>query len=158
MEKIYSALLAMALATAPAIADSGYRSLVVSQHDGSKVAVNLTDDLSAQFVDGMFVVTGSEADLSVEQSKIASFEFLTTTGIHDAAVDGSAAPVVSGGSLLLTALPAGSSVAVYAVSGTKVAGAELPAGGDYSLPLATLAPGVYLVNVNGVTYKIATRK
>ena len=63
----------------------------------------------------------------------------------------------SGESLLFPALKANSTVSVYSLNGTLVFKKTIHQNGEYAFPLSNLNAGVYMVNVNGLTYKIMKR-
>lgn len=146
------------LAAAIAANAEGYRTLSVNQTDGTKVEVTLSDNLSAYFEEGLFVVTGTDAEVTVDQSQIKSFTFLTTSAIGEVAAPGSPAPVVAGGRVSVSGLAAGSQVSVCTAAGVVVASHELAEGGSVEVDMASFAAGVYVVNVNGVSYKVGLRK
>lgn len=136
---------------------AGFRSLIVSQTDGSEVEIELTDEFTAYFEDGMLQVFGTSTEISVPQDKIKSFAFseVSKTGVTDVEIADAAAPQVSGNSMLFKQLPAKSSVAVHDAAGRCLVSAT--AEGDYVLSLDSLGTGVRLVTVNGVTYKIVVK-
>lgn len=136
---------------------AGFRTLVVSQTDGTQVKIELTDEFNAWFEDGMLQVFGTPTEISIPQDKIKSFAFSeeSKSGIADVEVADAAAPQVSGNRLIFKQLPAKSSVAVYDAAGRCLANAT--AEGDYVLSLDSLGAGLRLVTVNGVTYKIVVK-
>lgn len=56
--------------------------------------------------------------------------------------------------LIFPSLKANSSICVYSINGTVVFRKNIHSSGEYAFPLDNLNAGVYLVNVNGLTYKI----
>lgn len=146
------AMLAMSLfASAEA-----YRSVAVNLTDGSKVEINLTDEFSASFTDGEFVVTGVAADITVPRAQIKSFTFSTKqyTGVEEVATDGTE-PVFSGNNMIFNNLPEGSVIAVYNMAGALLLSET--ASGTYTLDLSTISTSPVIVTVNKVAYKIATK-
>ena len=64
---------------------------------------------------------------------------------------------LTGESLLFPALKANSTVSVYSLNGALVFKKTVRQNGEYAFPLSTLNVGVYMINVNGLTYKIVKR-
>ncbi len=62
-----------------------------------------------------------------------------------------------GNAILFPALKAGSNVAVFATNGMVLINKNITTDGEYSLPLSDLSQGVYIVNVNGKTFKIVKK-
>ncbi|MCM1110773.1 MAG: T9SS type A sorting domain-containing protein [Clostridium sp.] len=151
MKRIYTACLLAAAALSASAA--GYRSLAVNQTDGTDVTIELTDEMSAWFEEGMFMVFGTSTEVSVPQTNIKSFTFSETSSLATVAAD---ALVLEGGKMTFTNLPAGSVATVVNAAGQLVDSARPE--GSWELDLAGYPAGVYMVTVNGVTYKIATKK
>lgn len=152
--KILYPLIGMVLCASSMNAADGYRTLNVSLNDGSKVEVELSEKLCAMFVDDDFVITGGDAEITVPKAKIESFSFAKEAGVGAVGTD-SAAPRFEGGSLRFDSLPVNSVVTVSNLYGQILA--RTTASGSYSMALNTLSKGVILVNVNGLTYKIAVK-
>ena len=144
----------MTLCALTASGADGYRSVAINLNDGTKVEVNLTDQLEASFQKDNLVVTGVDADVKVPKSAISSFTFSKLTGIGSVSA-GSAAPVVEGGSLVFGELPDGTVVTVCSQNGQVISSATVS--GFYSVSMASLPQGVVLVSVGGVTYKIVVK-
>ena len=113
--------------------------------------------MNASFTKDNFVISGGENDIKVSRADIKSFTF------HEAARDGiesvgadNAAPVIDGDSMTFGNLPEGSVIAVYAVNGALLSQATVS--GDYVLSLSALPASTVIVNVNGISYKIALTK
>lgn len=157
MKRIYNALALLAVAGLSVSAQT-YKSLAVNLVSGGRVEVNLADDLSATFDDFNLLIEGGDRNVTVSRSDIKSFAFSENpaSGIGAITADG-AAPVIAGGSMVFSDLPAGAVVAVYAVNGVLLSQTEVD-GGSYTLDLSALPSGTFIVSVNGVAYKIATGK
>lgn len=157
MKRIYIALALFAVAGL-SVSALTYKSVAVNLVSGGSVEVNLSDDLSATFDEYNLLITDGDRNVTVSRSDIKSFSFSENpaSGIGNIAADG-AAPVIVGGSMVFSDLPAGAVVAVYAVNGALLSQAEVD-GGSYTLDLSTLPSGTFVVSVNGVAYKIATGK
>ena len=65
--------------------------------------------------------------------------------------------IFDGNTLLFPALRANSTVSLYSLNGTLIFNKTVRTAGEYSFPLSGLNAGVYVVTVNGLTYKIVKR-
>ena len=54
-------------------------------------------------------------------------------------------------------LKAGSNISIYAVNGIQMMNETIANDGEYTFQLSNLTQGVYVVNVNGKTYKIVKK-
>ncbi len=156
MRKVYSLLVALIVsAVAMATYAQGYKSVVVDMIDGSQTMVALEQGLTTKFV-GAYVIFDSPTSSNVVLAKanIASMSFSETTGIADVVSD-STAPVYGDGVISFNGLPAGSSVEMFDMSGHRLMHADVS--GDYTISLGNLTPGVYIVTVNRISYKISVK-
>ncbi len=156
MKKIYT-LIALLAASGLVSQAQTFKSVAVNLKDGSKVEINLADDLSATFDNENLFITTGDQDISVLRSQIESFIFSdqAISGL-DEVTDSGHEPVITGGSMVFGDLPDGSRIEVYTIAGSLVS--EAVASGTYTLGLDTLPSGALIVKVNGVAYKIAARK
>lgn len=156
MKKIFSAI-ALLAAVASGSAAPGYHAMRVNLNDGSNVEVNLASEMNASFTKDNFVISGGENDIKVPRADIKSFTFheASRDGIENVGTD-NAAPVIDGDSMTFGNLPEGSVIAVYAVNGALLSQATVS--GNYVLSLSALPAGTVIVNVNGISYKIALTK
>lgn len=155
MRKIYRILLpALLCVTAQAASAAGYRAMNVNMTDGSQITVNLSDELRVSFTTSEMVITtpGATDEVKVDRSKIAGFT-LTDLNSIDAVTD--ATPGFDGRSLSLSSLPEGSVVNVYDAGGLCVM--SLDVAGSAVVDLGCLQTGVYIVSVNGMSYKISVK-
>lgn len=133
---------------------AAYDQLSIHLTDGSKVDVNLCDEMSISFTPTELVATTDGVDVKVMRSEISHFTHSSTTGISD--VESSVAEYKrDGNTLVFAGLPEESDITVYNVAGVEVLKAQ--AEGDYSLSLDGYSQGVYVVTVNNISYKIAVK-
>lgn len=59
-----------------------------------------------------------------------------------------------GESLIFPSLKANSTISIYTLNGVQIFKITVHEDGEYAFPLSALRAGVYLVNANGITYKI----
>lgn len=151
---LLSAFVAFGMLSASAA--NGFNCLKVNLNDGSKVDIVLSDDLKVSFTDNDLVAHSANVDVTVAKSDISYFEHLydPEASVSEIAAD-AAGMTREGNTLNFAALPEGSVVAVYAASGVCVSTATVS--GDHSLSLDGLTPGVYVVTVNKMSYKVNVR-
>lgn len=132
--------------------------LVVWEKDGTKVAYALAEKPMVTFTETDMVITSQNVEVSYPMENLARFTYEdnATTGITNLQT-GESPFVHEGGCLLFPALKANSTVSVYSLNGTLVFKKTVNQKGEYAFPLSSLNAGVYMVNVNGLTYKIVKR-
>lgn len=141
-----------------AMADEPKTQLVVWAKDGTKVAYALVEKPKVTFTETDLVITakGVEVNYSLENMARFTYESNDESAIINLQTDESPFKL-TGESLLFPALKANSTVSVYALNGTLVFKKTVRQDGEYAFPLSNLNAGIYMVNVNGLTYKIVKR-
>lgn len=139
-------------------AENNPTNLVVWAKDGMKVAYALAEKPKVTFTETDLVITakGIEVNYSLENMARFTYESNDETAITNLQTDESPFKL-TGESLLFPALKANSTVSVYSLNGTLVFKKTICQNGEYFFPLSKLNAGVYMVNVNGLTYKIVKR-
>lgn len=140
------------------VANETINSLVVWAKDGTKVAYVLADKPKVTFTETEMVITsnGIEVNYALEKMSRFTFENSTMTGITNLN-NGKTSLKLERESLLFPSLKANSTVSVYSANGTLVFKQTVRKDGEYSFPISNLNAGIYMVNVNGLTYKIMKR-
>lgn len=134
----------------------GYKSVVVSMTDGTTTTVALEADMTMRLTEtSVEFVSSGQTTVTLDKLTVASLSFSEMSGIADAVSDAGGFSF-SGDVLRITGLANGSAVAVFDVAGRCVS-REVAADGNYELRLGSLPAGVYIVNVNGVSYKIEVK-
>lgn len=141
-----------------AVADETINSLVVWAKDGTKVAYALADKPKVTFTETEMVITsnGIEVNYALENMVRFTYENSSITGITDLK-NGETFFKLNGEALLFPSLKANSTMSVYSANGTLIFKQTVRKDGEYSFPISNLNTGVYMVNVNGITYKILKR-
>ena len=139
-------------------AESNPTNLVVWAKNGTKVAYALAEKPKVTFTETDLVITakGVEVNYSLENMARFTYESNDESAITNLQTDESSFKL-NGESLLFPALKANSTVSVYSFNGTLVFKKTICQNGEYAFPLSNLNAGVYMVNVNGLTYKIMKR-
>lgn len=132
--------------------------LVVWAKDGTRVAYALFEKPRVTFSETELLITSEKVEVKYALDKMAYFtyEYIPSVGITNLLTDESLF-TIDGESLLFPALQANSSVYIYTVNGALVFKKIIQEEGEYSFPLSDLSTGVYLVSVNGLTYKIVKK-
>ena len=141
-----------------AMADEPKTQLVVWAKDGTQVAYALAEKPKVTFTETDLVITANGIEVNYTLENMARFTYKDNeaVGITNLQTDESNFKL-NGESLLFPALKANSTVSVYSLNGTLVFKKTVRQNGEYAFPLSNLNAGVYMVNVNGLTYKIVKR-
>lgn len=152
---LLSLLLAFSIVTK---AENNPTSIVVWAKDGTKVAYALAEKPKVTFTETDLVITAKEVEVSYLLENMARFTYEEgqPAAITNLQTD-ELTFKLDGVSLLFPALKANSIVSVYSLNGTLVFKKTVRQHGEYAFPLSDLNEGIYIVNVNGLTYKIVKK-
>ena len=139
-------------------AENNPTNLVVWAKDGTKVAYALAEKPKVTFTETDLVITtnGVEVNYSLEKMARFTYEHGDLNAITNLQTDETPFKI-DGESLLFPALKANSTVSVYALNGTLIFKKTVRQNGEYAFPLSNLNAGVYMVNADGLTYKIVKK-
>lgn len=153
--KLLLLLLFLSLST---MAENAKTHLVVWAKDGTQVAYALAEQPKITFTETDLIITsnGVEVNYTLENMARFTYESNDNTAITNMQTDESPFKL-DGESLLFPALKTNTTVYVYALSGMLVFKKTVRQDGEYALPLSDIAAGAYMVNVNGLTYKIVKK-
>ena len=151
-------LVLLSLFCLSAMADEPKTQLVVWAKDGTRVAYALAEKPKVTFTETDLVITaqGVEVNYLLENMARFTYESNSNNAIRNLKT-GEVSFKLDGESLLFPALKANSTVSLYTLNGTLVFKKTVHQNGEYAFPLSNLNAGVYMVNVNGLTYKIVKR-
>lgn len=131
--------------------------LVVWAKDQSKVAYALDDEPKITFTETELVIESKTFKVSYPLEDMDRFTYESqSSGIKDLQTEKETFQI-EGESLIFPSLKANSSVALYSLNGTLILKKTIKEAGEYSFPLSNLMTGVYMVSVNGITYKVMKR-
>jgi hypothetical protein len=141
-----------------AMADEPKTQLVVWAKDGTKVAYALAENPKVTFTETDLVITtkGVEVNYALVNMARFTYENEIVTAVTNLQT-GALSLKLDGESLLFPALSANSTVSLYSLNGTLIFSKTVRKAGEYTFPLSGLNTGVYVVTVNGLTYKIVKR-
>ena len=133
--------------------------LVVWKKDGSKVAFALTEKPIVTFSETSLMINSTTVSVNYDLEDMAKFTYedSESQGIKNIENDKESSFKFDGEMLLFPSLKAGSKVAIHNLGGVLVFSRVIEAAGDYSFPISHLDKGVYVVSVDGLTYKIVKR-
>ena len=132
--------------------------LVVWANDGSKVAYALAEKPKITFTETDMIITAEAVDVNYPLDNMLRFTYEANddTAIRDLKTD-KVSFKLDGESLLFMDLSPNSTVSLHTLNGESVFSKTVQTAGEYSFPLSNLTTGVYLVTVDGLTYKIVKR-
>ena len=104
------------------------------------------------------IISGEDIDVIYALDNFARYTYSDQepTVIKDIRTDEAKARF-EGESLIFPSLKANNTISVYTLNGVQIIKKTVHEDGEYAFPLSALRKGVYLVNVNGLTYKIAKK-
>lgn len=137
-----------------AIADESQTQLVIWAKDGTKVTYALAEKPKITFTENEIVVNTNNVEISYDLDKMSRFTYESggTTDITDLKYN--CTFNFQNEALIFPALSANSAISIYSLNGFLVFKKTVQTAGEYAFPLSNLNAGMYLVNVNGMTYKI----
>lgn len=140
------------------MADNSKTQLYVWSKDGTKVAYSLSQNPKLTFTETEMVITGNNLEVIYPIAEMDRFAYKdeVTTLIFDLSTD-ERHLVMKEDYLLFPAIDCIREVSIYSLNGTKLLKKTLPAEGEYAYPFSNLSSGVYMVKVNGLTYKIVKK-
>ncbi len=130
--------------------------LTIHSKDGTKVSYILRQQPKISFSTKEIIVKSNDVDIIYEREEIAKFTYEIVnvqTGIINLSTDEKAFEIIDN-AIMFPQLKSNSVVNIYSISGNLIFHKEITEGGEYMFPLTSCVNGVYLVNVNGLTYKI----
>lgn len=147
-------LLLLPLISVMAIANEPITQLVIWAKDGTKVAYALEENPKITFTESELVIKTNSIEINYELDKMLRFTYEDgiLSGITDLKSNG--AFIFQDEALFFPSLSANSTVSVYSLNGTLVFKKTVQETSGYAFPLSNLGTGVYMVTVNGLTYKI----
>lgn len=158
-------LLSLGLIAGSCFGATTYKSITVNHKSGETVGINLKKNLKVSCQQDSLVVTGATYGFAFALADIKGWTHNTEeqeevdpnppSGIVNVDADKGGLELTDD-YVVLSGLPANSNVALYAVNGDTVA-ARVSVSGTHTIALNTLAPGVYILSVNGKTTKILVK-
>ena len=129
--------------------------LIVWPKNGSPIGYALTKKPVLTFTETEMKIYGEGIEAVYDLDNLDKYTYSNgnDTGLRDMRTDEVVARF-DGESMLFLSLKAHSTVSVYTPNGEQVFRKTIHSDGEYSFPLSALNAGAFIVNVNGITYKI----
>lgn len=146
-------LLLLAFVSCSSIVAKSTINLAVCTKDGLKVLYALEEKPKITFTDTELVITtkGVEIAYALSDVNLLTYENGETTGITNLYDDASFK--LDGNAIVFSKLKAKDIVSLYSINGTLVFKKTVTVDGEYAVSLNDIETGVYVVSVNGLTYK-----
>lgn len=157
MKKIILLML-LPLISIMAVADEPIDNLVVWAKDGTKVAYALAEKPKVTFTETDLVITSNGIEVNYVLENMARFTYEKSSSTRITNLEnGETSFKLDGELLLFPSLKANSTIAIYSTNGTLVFKQTVRQNGEYAFSVSNLNTGVYIVNVNDLSYKIIKR-
>ena len=142
------------------VAKATDRLLQIWQVDGKIVTINLNDEPVTTYVDGNLVITTTKVTITYPLEQVTRYTYIEDEAVSEGdGVPNGIRSVLLGDneSLIFKGLKSNTEIRLYSTSGRLVQALKANDGNDVAVSISQLPVGVYLVKVNGVTYKISKR-
>ena len=156
MKRKLTILLSLLL-TFSANATEPVKNLAVWTKDGTKVLYSLLENPKITFTATDVIITTNSVDITYALENMLRFTYEThePSIINDVILENTSF-TYDGESLFFSSLPSNSVISIHTLNGLLIYKKTI-CHDCYLLPLSNLSAGVYLVSVNGLTYKIAKK-
>ena len=132
--------------------DEGYRKVWVTLSDGSSIEVELSETLETSFIEDQVVFADGNTQYSFPKNMVKSFKFDSQPLSISQTAYAEARPIINNGVIEFNLLPENSRVVLLGANGKIYF--DTVATGHCTLALPELSKGVYVVNVNSMSYKV----
>ena len=130
--------------------------LQIWQSDGKVVNIDLNEQPVTTYSDGNLIITTTKTTITYPLEKVVKYTYVSAEGIES--IDAMNTKFSQDGeTLTFSGLSQGTEIAVYASSGQMMHKTNAGPQAKTTVSVSDLPPGVYLVKVNSVTYKITKR-
>lgn len=135
-----------------------FNNLVIWSKDGTKVSYALYERPKISFVNEDLVVNSNGIEVYYSLSKMLRFTYekIPVSAISNIVEEESSFKIVKE-SMSFSSLKPNSKINIYKSNGILMFSKTIVKGGDYTFSLNNLPNDVYLINVNGLTYKIVKK-
>lgn len=130
--------------------------LQIWQSDGKVVNIDLDEQPVTTYSEGNLIITTKNTVITYPLEKVAKYTYVTADGISN--LESMRTKFSRDGETLIFAgLEQGTEIALYASSGQMMHRTKVGPQAKTIVSVSDLPPGVYLVKVNSITYKITKR-
>ena len=130
--------------------------LQIWQTDGNIVNIDLNEQPVTTYSEGNLIITTTKTVITYPLEKVAKFTYVSADGISN--LESMRTKFSRDGeTLTFTGLEQGTEIAIYASSGQMMHRIKADSQAKTTVSVSGFSPGVYLIKVNSVTYKITKR-
>jgi len=127
------------------------KSLFISFNDGSKIEIAMTDNPEIKMADDKLTITYGTTENSYELWRLSKFTFGTTsTGIKDI-LDGKNIQMQNN---QIIVADSNAQIRIFSIDGKALSVAPIHSGSKTIIDMNTFSKGVYVMNINGNSFKI----
>lgn len=158
MKKILFIIVILSSLTNTIMATNDETKLIVWAKDGTKVTYVLNEKPLVTFTETDLVIHSNGIEMNYPLTSMARFTFEKgqNTGVRN--INSIESHISFDGNLLcFHNLSMNSNVSLYSYNGNLIFKDRIPNGKDYTLPLSNLDAGIYIVTINGMSYKFAKK-
>lgn len=132
--------------------------LVVQTINGVKIAYALEEKPTVTFTDSDLVIKTNMMEFNYPLDNLARITYgaNVNSDIVNLQTDETSVKF-DGETLLFSNLKENSTITIHSISGILILNKNVHTKCEYAFSISNLAPGVYIVNVNGLSYKIVKR-
>ena len=155
LQNVFLLLLIIPLVVIEAKAKDVRNCLVIWTKNGNQVAYALKEKPTITFNEKEMRIIGNTINVtySLDQFARYTYENKETDGIKSIYTD-KIMGKYDGENLFFPSLKSNSIVSIYTIRGVIILKKIIQEDGEYEFSLSSLKEGIYLVNVNGITFKI----
>ena len=138
--------------TEPVVAEAQAWELVISHDDGTHTKIGLSTQPHVSIAANSITITSSVASMKWKAKEVVCLSYQEIeTGVHSPKAGSDM--FLSAGKLVFPNVSGGDGIAIYSVNGMAVPAIVVPEGCGVALQLSSLPSGIYLISVQGKTFK-----
>lgn len=130
--------------------------MVISTTEGQQYIVALEEMPKFTIEDGMLVVKGAKTDIAIPLQNVAKYVFADYSGVEAVEVPQTTFKYIDD-KIVFEKCEHSRNVDIYSLSGMVLSTHTIAPGLGGYFDTSTLAPGIYIVKVDGITVKIAKK-
>jgi hypothetical protein len=130
--------------------------LQIWQADGQVLTIALSEEPVTRYADGNLIITTTKTSITYPLEKVRKYTYISTDGISS--LEGMKSRLSQDGeTLTFSGLSQGTEITIYSASGLVLRKVKSGPQSKTTVSVSDFPPGVYLVKVNSLTYKITKR-
>ena len=142
----------------PVMAEEPLTQLIIWAKDGTRVAYALEDAPEVNFTETDLTITTNSIEVNYNLEDMAKITYEANNGTFITNLSSGESPFkFNGDALIFHFLDIKTAVTIHSLNGELILRKFVQSAGEYAFPLSGLTPGVYIVKLYGLTFKIAKR-